>query len=53
MPQFDSSTFASQIFWLVITFGGLYFALTRTALPKIADVLEARTDQLRCGSSPT
>ena len=46
MPQFDSSTFASQIFWLVITFGALYFALTRGALPKIAGVLEARQSKI-------
>lgn len=42
MPQFDFSTFPSQIFWLVITFVALYFALGRTAIPKIAAVLEAR-----------
>ena len=42
MPQFDSSTFASQIFWLIITFFALYFVLARTVLPKIARVLEAR-----------
>ena len=42
MPQFDFSTFPSQIFWLVITFVALYFALGRTAIPKIAEVLEAR-----------
>jgi F-type H+-transporting ATPase subunit b len=33
MPQFDFSTFPSQIFWLVITFVALYFALGRTAIP--------------------
>jgi F-type H+-transporting ATPase subunit b len=42
MPQFDFSTFPSQIFWLVISFVALYFALGRTAIPKIAEVLEAR-----------
>jgi F-type H+-transporting ATPase subunit b len=42
MPQFNFDTFPSQIFWLVITFVALYFALGRTAIPKIAAVLEAR-----------
>jgi F-type H+-transporting ATPase subunit b len=35
-------TFPSQIFWLIVCFGALYFLLTRTALPKIGAVLEAR-----------
>ncbi len=46
MPQFDSSSFASQIFWLVITFGALYFAMVRSVLPKIAEVVEARQSRI-------
>jgi F-type H+-transporting ATPase subunit b len=46
MPQFDPSTFASQIFWLIISFGGLYWALTRLTLPKIAEILEARQSKI-------
>lgn len=42
MPQFDFSTFPSQIFWLVIIFALLYWALARTTLPKIVEVLETR-----------
>ncbi len=42
MPQFNFDTFPSQIFWLLISFGALYFLLMRTALPKIGAVLEAR-----------
>jgi F-type H+-transporting ATPase subunit b len=42
MPQFNFDTFPSQIFWLLISFAALYFLLVRTALPKIAAVLEAR-----------
>jgi F-type H+-transporting ATPase subunit b len=42
MPQFDFATFPSQIFWLIVCFGALYILLTRTALPKIGAVLEAR-----------
>ena len=42
MPQFDFSTFPTQIFWLVVCFTLLYLLLARTALPKIGGILEAR-----------
>ena len=42
MPQFDASTFASQIFWLAVTFVALYFVMARVVVPRIAEVLEAR-----------
>lgn len=42
MPQFDPSTFASQIFWLVVCFVALFILMTKVALPQIASVLEER-----------
>ena len=42
MPQFDTSTFASQIFWLTVAFVTLYLVMWRVVAPKIADVLDAR-----------
>ena len=42
MPQFDATTFSSQLIWLVITFVLLYLVLSRVALPRIASVLEER-----------
>lgn len=42
MPQFDPSSFISQLFWLLITFGILFFFLGRIALPRLASVLEQR-----------
>lgn len=42
MPQFDFSTFPTQLFWLVVSFTALYLILWKTALPKISGVLEAR-----------
>jgi len=42
MPQFDFSTFPSQIFWLIVCFTALYFLLANTALPRIGTVLEDR-----------
>ncbi len=46
MPQFDPSVFSTQLFWLVVTFVALYFALSRLALPRVAAVLEARQDKV-------
>jgi F-type H+-transporting ATPase subunit b len=41
-PPMDTSTFPSQIFWLVIFFGLLYLLMSRLALPKMAAVLDTR-----------
>ncbi len=46
MPQLDASTFASQILWLVITFAVLYYLLQKKALPRVADILEARQERI-------
>lgn len=46
MPQFDPSTFASQIFWLAVTFVALYVLMARVALPRIAEVLEERSERI-------
>lgn len=46
MPQFDPSTFASQIFWLAIIFAALYVLMARVALPRIAEVLEERSERI-------
>jgi F-type H+-transporting ATPase subunit b len=42
MPQFDTTTFASQIFWLVVTFAIVFVFVWRVALPRIAATLEDR-----------
>jgi len=46
VPQLDVSTFSSQIFWLIICFGTLYYLLSRRALPRVSEVLEARQDRI-------
>jgi F-type H+-transporting ATPase subunit b len=46
VPQLEVSTFASQIFWLIICFGTLYYLLSRKALPRVAEILEARQDRI-------
>ena len=43
MPQIQQlDTFISQIFWLVVTFVGLFIFLRLVALPKVTEVLDAR-----------
>jgi F0F1-type ATP synthase membrane subunit b/b' len=50
MPQFDSMTFYSQIFWLTIIFFGFYNYVLRTFLPKISAVLKTRKKKMLLGS---
>lgn len=44
MPQIAQidATFASQLFWLIITFGLIYILIGRGMLPKIEATVEAR-----------
>ena len=42
MPQLEVDTYASQIFWLVLTFIVLFFVLWRVALPQIREILDNR-----------
>jgi F-type H+-transporting ATPase subunit b len=46
VPQIDIATFASQVFWLILAFVTLYYLLSRRALPRLAEVLEARQDRI-------
>jgi F-type H+-transporting ATPase subunit b len=46
VPQLDVSTFPSQIFWLIICFSILYYLLSRRALPRVSEILEARQDRI-------
>ena len=47
-PPFDPATFASQLLWLAIFFGLLYFLMQRVALARIGGILAAR-DNLVAG----
>ncbi len=42
MPQFDPTSFASQLFWLVVTFVALYWVVAKIGIPRIGEVLEQR-----------
>lgn len=45
-PPFDPSTFGSQLLWLAITFGLLYYVMAKVALPRIGEILETRRDRI-------
>jgi F-type H+-transporting ATPase subunit b len=46
-PPLDTSTFASQFFWLAITFALLYYLMSRIALPRIGEVIEERRGRIQ------
>ncbi|MEP1142301.1 MAG: hypothetical protein ABJH52_01170 [Henriciella sp.] len=45
-PPFETWHFPSQIFWLAVLFGGLYFILSRFILPSIGNTLEQRESSI-------
>ncbi len=45
-PPFESATFLSQIFWLVIIFGLLYVLMSRVALPRVGAILDNRRSRI-------
>ena len=42
MPQLDTSSFTSQLFWLVVCFFSMMFIMSKFIIPKIADIMEQR-----------
>jgi F-type H+-transporting ATPase subunit b len=46
MPQLEAATFPSQIFWLVVAFATLFYLFRRKALPRVAEILEARQERI-------
>jgi F-type H+-transporting ATPase subunit b len=47
LPQLNDETFASQLFWLSVTFIVLYLLISKSVLPKIHDVLEKRQHRIQ------
>ncbi|QCI79900.1 hypothetical protein E6W36_11475 [Hankyongella ginsenosidimutans] len=48
MPQLDQflATYASQFFWMAITFGLLYFGIARAMLPKVGKLVDDRAARI-------
>ena len=54
MPQLDTSTFTSQLFWLVVCFFSMMFIMSKFIIPKIADIMEQRQRKIDgCGNIRT
>ncbi|PZP54976.1 MAG: hypothetical protein DI586_08295 [Micavibrio aeruginosavorus] len=47
LPQFNPETWASQIFWLAISFAFLYFFFSKFILPSLTATIEKRTDKIQ------
>ncbi|MFN3701320.1 MAG: hypothetical protein ACK4VI_07355 [Alphaproteobacteria bacterium] len=47
LPQLDPTWFASQAFWLLLTFAVLYFMFARNILPAISSTLENRNEHVQ------
>lgn len=45
-PPFDTTTFASQLLWLAITFGLFFIIVSRVIVPRVSDILEVRRDRI-------
>lgn len=45
-PPFDSSHFASQIFWLAVSFGLFYLFLSRVIVPRMASIIDGRNAKI-------
>jgi F-type H+-transporting ATPase subunit b len=54
MPQFDILTYSSQVFWLVLIFGFIYFIVYKFVAPRAEQILQNRhnflSDQVNSAS---
>ena len=41
-PPFQADTFASQLLWFALAFGGLYILMTKIALPRVGAIIDGR-----------
>lgn len=46
MPQFESNVFLSQLFWMFICLGIIYFSLSRKAIPRITAIFSERSKKI-------
>jgi F-type H+-transporting ATPase subunit b len=45
-PPFDPATYGSQLLWLAVTFGFLYWFLSKVALPRLGGIIEERDNRV-------
>ena len=45
-PAFRTETYVAQLLWLAITFGLLYYLMSRIALPRVGEILENRSNRI-------
>src|SRR5690606_27801834 len=45
-PPFDPTFFPSQLLWLAVTFGALYWLSSRVLLPRLSGIIEDRRDRI-------
>ncbi|MEM6490511.1 MAG: hypothetical protein AAF684_01195 [Pseudomonadota bacterium] len=46
LPQLNTDTYATQIFWALVSFGAIYLLMAKLALPRIGAVLQDRSQQI-------
>lgn len=46
LPQLDVSTYPAQIFWILVSFGGLFLVMRWFVVPRFESVLNARSESL-------
>ncbi len=47
LPQLNAHDYPPQLIWLAITFGVLYFVMSRITLPRIGSVIEERQNRIQ------
>jgi F0F1-type ATP synthase membrane subunit b/b' len=50
MPQLDTATYLSQVFWLLLVFFVFYILVLQFILPKLSTILKVRSKKLNEGS---
>ncbi len=46
MPQLDISTYPSQVFWILVSFGILYMFVIRFVVPKMTSIFDTRWERI-------
>ncbi|MBL8575282.1 MAG: F0F1 ATP synthase subunit B [Hyphomicrobiaceae bacterium] len=45
-PPFESTYFPSQLLWLALTFGFLWWMMAKVIVPRLTDIIETRRDRI-------